>query len=286
MIKYIDTPTYLTDNPTATYADLMQNCVQSMLEEIFPNATTYFLDGNYPCVGIPLQGESTTSGKLHIRCSGSATTTVSTSTIGLEVYFGTQKIDPYLYAVTSSNYSGGKNSSQNPKSAGWVFSYVSITDGYCFGIKSQSSVSTLNCSSPIFVTRFKKGDSYVDGIFTNTASENTPFIVVINDDGNIRADTVYIQRSVTARQGLGQVFPLQMQDYKHDYLYFYSGQSNPSMKGSWFAGYELLRQDTYQNNIWYENAFTIDEQAFDAMVCSDGSYLGVCKKHIADNPNA
>ena len=51
------------------------------------------------------------------------------------------------------------------------------------------------------------------------------------------------------------------------------------MKGSWFAGYELLRQDAYQNNIWYENAFIIDNQAFDAMVCSDGAYLGICKKH-------
>lgn len=285
MIKYIDTPTYLAENTTATYADLMQNCVQPILEEIFTNSTTYFLDGNYPCIGIPLYSESTASGKLYIRCSGSASTTVSTSSIYLDVYIGTQKVAPYVYTVTPSNYSGGTNTSQNPKSAGWSVMYHSITDGYALGIKSQSSSSNTNGSTPIFVTKFKKGESYVDGIFSNNSSETLPFLVAINDDGAIRADQVAIQHSYTNRSGLGQVFPLQMQDYKHDYLYIYSANSNPSMKGSWFAGYDLLRQDTYQNNIWYENAFTIDNQAFDAMICSDGSYLGICKKHIPENPN-
>lgn len=279
MIKYIDTPTYLTENPTATYADLMQNCVQPILEELFPDATTYFLDGSNPCIGIPMYSETVASGKLYIRCSGNATTTVSTSSIYLDVYIGTQNLKPYTYTVTSSNYSGGTNTSQNPKSSGWSIIKQSITDGYTIGIKSQSGSANINGSTPIFVTKFKKGEAYVDGIFTNNASESTPFIVAINDDGNIRVDQMYIQRSYTARQGLGQVFPLQMQDYKHDYLYFYSADTNPSMKGSWFAGYELLRQDAYQNNIWYENAFTIDNQGFDAMVCSDGSYLGICKKH-------
>ena len=277
MIKYIDTPTYLTDNPTATYADLMQNCVQPILEEIFPDATTYFLDGSNPCVGIPLYSETVASGKLYIRCSGSATTTVSTSSIYLDVCIGAQRVRAWTYTVTSSDYSGG-NYSQNPKSAGWNVMYKPITDGYTLGIKDGSSAN-INGSTPIFVTKFKKGESYVDGIFSNYASDEAPFVVAINDNGAIRADLVAIQHSSTNRNGLGQVFPLQMQDYKHDYLYFYSANTNPSMKGSWFAGYELLRQDAYQNNIWYENAFTIDNQAFDAMVCSDGAYLGVCKKH-------
>ena len=286
-LVYIDTPAYLTENTSATYADLMQYCVKPALEEIFPDAVTYFLSGSNPCVGLPLFSETVSSNKLYLRCNKTATDTVTTSTMTIEVYLGGEDFDnAYQYSVSGGSYSGGNNSSQNPKTTGWYFKHITIDDGYCFGFKGGDPD---NGSTPYIVTKFKYGNSYIDGLVVPNASDTLPFKIGVYIDGALRSDTMSIQKSSTQRSGLGQVFPLQMQDYKHDYLYFYSG-ANTSLATAGMSDYDLLRQETYFNTVWKDSAFTIDEQGFDVMICTDNhtssySGIGFCKKHIAENPN-
>ena len=304
-----DTPTYLAENTSATYEDLMKYCILPQVQTVFPTAE--YMDKavgsyTYPAIKIPWS-DGTLDGKLYLIQRTAKTTTVGTSNLKLELSCddtvatdGTVDMRSFMAGVTSGYYSttypSGIKASQYPT----YMRVLKHDDGYNIGfIEFGSSYEMIACSVPYFITKFKKSDdSEVNGIISypfENGNSTAPAIINVNivDGGVMKSEKLYLAGPYSQsnnsywKSGVGVVYPLTTGAYTHETFYLYSGAYTTLSSGNIdnsSTTVNKLADEAYQTNMWISNAFTIGGQAFDAWLLSSVhttaiAGVGICRKH-------
>lgn len=300
---FIDTPAYISANggtSTVTAGDIFENCVLPVMKQKLSEECFYFekvinSSTKYPCIAIPKK-DGTCGKDLYLYLALNAGTAIGTNLQRLAIHSGGSGTGygAYQYNVSTGGSSGGStmNETQHLNQLGIVIRYIVENEFVAYGLLTASNAgfATIYVTANLFVTEVKD------------ANNNTvPYVMYMGSGNSFNGDLLIggspvdrnmnIQAPTTAVSGCALINKVEMGDYSNDKLYVVSSYYL-SIRGAWCiasSGYEnLLKQSEYQDTLWYENAFTVDEQSFDAWIGSNSSnnYPILCRKHIPDNPNA
>ena len=276
--------------------------------------------GSYPAIVIPwIDDQPTTdsSTALCFTCGGGAANT-NMSTSNTELKFCSLGYGNGTSPLLRTNYDAKclRNGQQyNGSRAGnWTngvyrFKFVIQTSGdMSIGYTYYSNTTdTVDISPRFFVSKIKKktDDSYCNCVWMSNHL-NTPHStsgtgqgvsqLYIEDNNHING--MFMFPAITAeffgnniggysRSNVGIVTAVDTGDYRHDSWYVYS-MIHSSMVGEWNTNLSLITDNTYKINPWYPNAFTINNQSYDALILGNEyqtSYTNffdcnLCRKHI------
>lgn len=305
-----DTPTYLAENSSATYEDLMKYCVLPQVQTVFPTAE--YMDKvsgsyTYPAIKIPW-ADGTLDGMLYLIQETAKTTAVGTSNLKLSLSCdntiesgGHTDMRSFMAIVATGSYSctypSGIKASQYP-------TYMRILkhdNGYNIGFSEMSSsYEFITCSVPYFITKFKKSDdTEVNGVISypfQNGNSTAPAMINVNivDNGAMKTERLYVAGPYSQsnnsywKTGEGVVYPLTTGAYTHETFYLYSGAYTTLSDGNIdnsSTTVNKLKDEAHQTDMWIPNAFTVGGQAFDAWLLSDVhtnalAGVGICRKHI------
>lgn len=283
---FIDTPTYISSNggtSTVTAGDIFENCVLPAMKRELSNECFYFekiinSSTKYPCIAIPKK-DGTCGEDLYLYLVQNVSTAIGTSYVKLAIHSdgsGTG-YGAYQYSVLTGGGTGGgsMNETRHLHELGIAIRYIVENEFVAYGLVSTSSSNFANMfiTANLFVTEVKDAnDNVVPYVMYMDTSNKINGKLLIGGSPNDR--TMNIQSPTTGVNGCALINKLEMGDYSNDNLYVVSSYYN-SIRGMWnieSSGYKrLLQQAEYQNTLWYENAFTVDGQSFDAWIGSDSS---------------
>ena len=295
---YIDTPTYISNNggaSTVTAGDIFENCVLPSMKHQLSEDCYYFekiINSNtsYPCIAIPKK-DGTCGEDLYLYLVQNVSTALGKNYVRLAIYSGGSGTgySAYQYNVSSGGGAGGStmNETQHLHEQGIEIRYIVENEFVAYGLltTSSSSFATIYVTANLFVTE------------VNDLNDNVvPYVMYMDSDkivGNLLIGgtsigrTMNIQSPTTEVNGSALINKVEMGDYSNDDLFVVSSHY-ASIRGAWSiesTGYkQLLQQSQYQNTLWYENAFTVDEQSFDAWIGSNSgnNYAILLRKHVSE----
>lgn len=294
---FIDTPTYISTNggtSTVTAGDIFENCVLPALQQELSEDCFYFekiinSSTKYPCIAIPKK-DGTCGEDLYLYLVQNVSSAIGTSYIRLAIYSdgsGTG-YGAYQYNVLSGGGAGGAtmNETRHLYELGLAIRYIVENEFVAYGLLSTSSsnFANMHMTANLFVTEVK-----------NINDNVVPYVMFMDDSNRVNGKlliggtpsnrTMNIQSPNTEVNGCALINKLEMGDYSNDNLYVVSSYY-VATRGMWSiesSGYKgLLQQSEYQDTLWYENAFTVDEQSFDAWIGSNSSsnYAILLRKHV------
>lgn len=289
----IDTPTYLAQNTSATWEDLVKECLKPAFQAEISNLC-YYVDipfsssVTYPALAIPWH-DGVVDGGLLIYFDKNKTSTVGTSTGYPHLGIGLNGLNTYGVRQDKDNsgYGGGNLTAYRLDQYKFTFRVVYYDDFQAIGIKDNAPVATSVISCPYFITSFNKGGNKVYGGFYTQAT-NSALSLYIYENGTASDYSFTPQQTRVARSGAGLATPINDGVISNDYFYIISG-NYISCRGAWSNVDEarlLLKDDTYKHNLFYKNALTINGQSFDAWLLSNSTtnnsnpFPIVCRKHI------
>lgn len=289
----IDTPTYLAQNTSATWEDLVKECLKPAFQAEISNLC-YYVDipysssVTYPALAIPWH-DGVVDGGLLIYFDKNKTSTVGTSTGYPHLGVGLNELKAYTVRQDkgSSTYSGGAISAYRLDQYKFTFRVVYFDDFQAIGIKENCPIASKVINCPCFITSFNKGGNKVYGGFC-TQYTNSALNLYIYENGTASDYSFTPQQTRVARSGAGLATPINDGVISNDYFYIISG-NYISCRGAWSNVDEailLLKDDTYKHNLFYKNALTINGQSFDAWLLSNNTINNsnpfpiVCRKHI------
>lgn len=275
-----DFGTYIANNPSNNIKQLVEDVLLPQVQSVFPNAYYYsFPYGSgttkYAFISVPWS-DGTIDDRLFIGINKDETATIPTGYTDLGLFYGVPNTINVGGVITNGNnylrYEG-------------ALRFLEYEGGYAVGWNSYSGRFRISCPALITQAKDNSGNLY-NCVLTTGGSGNTHQVTPhINVGGNIvdrRYSGIY---PASNTDGIGVLTPVDTGDYKIEGLYTYDFNYR-SLKGVWETDQTLLDDEEYTTNMWYKNAFTIDNQSFDAWLFSNhGSGVGLCRKHIPDNPN-
>ena len=295
---YIDTPTYISNNggtSTVTCGDIFENCVLPAMKSSLSDNCYYFekiinANTSYPCIAIPKK-DGTCGEDLYLYLSQNASSPIGTSYVRLTIHSdgsGTG-YSAYQYSMTTTGYTSGAtmNETRHIYELGIVIRYIVENEFVAYGLltTNSSAFEIMHVTANLFVTEVKDSNDNV-----------VPYVMYMDSDrfiGNLLIGgtpvgrTMNIQSPTTEVTGCSLINKIEMGDYSSDELFVVSSRYI-STRGVWSiesSGYkQLLPQIQYQDTLWYENAFTIDNQSFDAWIGSNSvnNYAILLRKHVPD----
>lgn len=316
-ILKFDTITYLTANPNATFGDVFQNVLLPKVQEVFPTARYEEMPTGskvVPCILLPW-ADGTIDGNLFIWASWttSASSVIGTSNLNVELGVinsvestGFTDMRCFVAMVGETSRQATYPSGLKPTDYNTYMRVLKHDDGYNIGIAQwKNSDNFVTCSMPYFITRFKKGDDLVNGVISypfNNGNSTVPSIIDVGiaENGAMNSQRIYLQSPYAVsnnnywKAGEGLVNKLSTGAYTHPTFYMFSG-AYTSLSANTISNsntnIDRLRNSEFEDNMWIDNAFTIDGESFDAWLLSDVhtnaiAGVGFCRKHIPDNPNA
>ena len=289
----IDTPTYLAENPNATWEDLVKDCLKPAFQAEISNLC-YYVDipfsssVTYPALAIPWH-DGVVDGGLVIYFNKDKTSTIGTSTGYPHLGIGLNELNAYTVRQDKSGttYGGGNITAYRLDQYKFTFRVVYFDDFQAIGIKDKAPIDSTVINCPYFITSFNKGGNTVYGGFV-TQLTNSSLNLYIYENGTASDYSFMPQQTKVARSGAGLATPINDGVISNDYFYIISG-NYISCRGAWSNADEarlLLRDDTYKHNLFYKNALTINGQSFDVWLLSNNTtstsnpFPIVCRKHI------
>lgn len=296
---FIDTPTYISTNggtSTVTAGDIFENCVLPAMKRELSNECFYFekvinANTSYPCIAIPKK-DGTCGEDLYLYLALNVSTAIGTNYQRLAIYSGGSGTGygAYQYSVATGGGTSGTtmNESRHLHEQGIAIRYIVEDEFVAYGLFTTSSSNFANIfiTANLFVTEVKDlNDNVVPYVMYMDTSNRVNGNLLIG--GTPSGRTMNIQSPNTEVNGCALINKLEMGDYSNDNLYVVSSYY-ASIRGMWSiesSGYKgLLQQSEYQDTLWYENAFTVDGQSFDAWIGSDSSNTNaiLLRKHVLE----
>lgn len=271
-----DFGTYITDNPTNTVKQLVEDVLLPQVQTVFPNAYYYSFqfgtDGNtkHAFISIPW-ADGTIDDRLFIGIRANETSTIPTGYTNFGLFYGVPSTTNEGGVITNGNsylrYEG-------------ALRFLEYEGGYAVGWNSYSNRNAIACPALVTQAKDNSGNMYNCVLTSGSSGFSHHIQPYINVGGNMvdrRYGGVYPSSNL---DGVGVLTPVDTGDYKIEGLYTYDFYYR-SLKGVWETDRSLLNDEAYRTNMWYENAFTIDGQTFDAWLFFDqGSGVGLCRKHV------
>lgn len=299
----IDVATFLTENPSATYQELMRDCICAGLQEDFNEDCEYtevpYSNVNYPAIRIPWHdGNTTNMPILVLRNDATATVTSSTKTI----VFHTSELGNTTSDITvdCGAYGAGSSSSlQISTSTGKLFvGAVREDDMMHIGFwPASSSANPNSVYMHTIMTKMKdrRTDTYKHALI---ASKLDDVRDVYHDYVKImvEGETAWTQwypstisnndpsTDAQRRSGIALISPIDIGTHYHETLHVYPRSCN-SLYGEWDTNTSFYTTTPEQQ--WYENAFVVDGISWDvkrysANGSSGGYAFSFCKKHVLE----
>lgn len=270
-----DFGTYITDNPSNTVKQLVEDVLLPQVQTVFPNAYYYSFPWGtggtkYAFISIPWS-DGTIDDRLFIGIDKDETATIPTGYTTLGLFYGVPNTTNVGSVISNGNnylrYEG-------------AFRFLEYEGGYAVGWSNYSSRNAIPCRALVTQAKDNHGNLYNCVLSSGGSGTSHRIQPRIDVGGNI-VDRGYSGIYPASNlDGVGVLTPVDTGDYKIDGLYTYDFYYR-SLKGVWETDQSLLNDETYTYNMWYKNAFTIDEQSFDAWVLfNNGAGVGLCRKHV------
>lgn len=294
---YIDTPTYVSEHGgtgTVTFGDLFENCIVPAMKEYLSPDCFYFTIANgstlYPCVSIPYK-DGTCDESFYFIVRQSINDTIGTTYKTCAVECGGNAVGgfQYSYHINSSSSSGGNmNSTRKLAETGIAIRYICENEFVAYGMLffSSSPITTWRITTPLIVTEMSDGAPY---IFSTGGSTNYSRLNGYIVSGGAISRQFYPVSPGTKLTGCAILNKLDFGDYSNSDLYITTTLYS-SLVGTWCTDNQrsLIISDDYKYSLWYENAFTINNQSFDVWIGSGNTYSSsssvdkyalICRKH-------
>lgn len=296
----VNTPVYLNNNPSATWEDLVKECILPVFKERISSHCVYkdYAYGQsttYPAITIPWH-DDTIDGGLFVYINRNKSDTCGTNQAHPTLSIGGKELGMNFMvkqSTTGSGYSGGSLSNYRMDQYKFIVRILYYTDFMAIGMKDGNSDGVV-INAPVIITTLKKGEDVQHAGFIASSSDYA-YVKVTLWNG-VSGTERYIQPqqfyntsgSGYGYSGVGLAVPLYDGEIKSDYFYIMSGRYS-SCRGSWSNpdSWKLLLIDgQYSNNLWYKNAFVINGQSFDVFMGTSNSinnsnnYAMILRKHI------
>lgn len=295
----VNTPVYLNNNPSATWEDLVKECILPVFKEKISShcAYTEYNPGSYtyPAITIPWH-DDTIDGGLFVYINRNKSDTCGTTQAHPTLSIGGKDLLMSFVvrkSTTGAGYGGGSWTNYHMDQYKFIVRILYYTNFMAIGMKEGSSDGYV-INAPVIITTLKKGEDVQHaGLYTSNSSDAMVAIILWN---GVSGTERYIQPqqfynssgSGYSCSGVGLAVPLYDGEIKSDYFYIMSGRYS-SCRGSWSNANnwkELLIDGQYSNNLWYKNAFVINGQSFDVFMGTSNSinnsnnYAMILRKHI------
>lgn len=291
----VNTPVYLNNNPSATWEDLVKQCILPVFKEKISSHCVYkdyaySQSATYPAISIPWHND-TIDGGLFIYINRNKSDTCGTIQAHPTLCVGDKEISMNYMARKSTGGSGaGSLSNYRMDQYKFTVRILYYTDFMALGIKDGNSD---NCviNTNVIATTFKKGDETLNGVFKSNSSSDygDVNIVLYNGSGGIERSVRPQGPRTVGVEGCGLAVPLYDGEVKSDYFYLMCGLYK-SCRGPWSnidtAMSLMFSDNNYSNNLFYKNAFVINGQSFDVFmglsntISDSNRYPMILRKHI------
>jgi hypothetical protein len=301
----IDVKAFLTENPSATYQELMRDCICAGLQANFNEDCEYteipYSNVNYPAIRIPWHDGSTTNMPiLVLRNDATAAVTSSSKTI----VFHTSELGNSTYDITveCGSYGAGSGGSlQISTSVGKIFvGAVKENDMMHIGFYAGSTSANPNSVyMHTIMTKMKdrRTDTYKHALIASYLSDVRDVYydyVKIMIEGEATWTYWYpstisnhdpSSSSSLRMNGIALISPIDIGTHYHETLHVYP-RSCGTLYGEWDTNTSFYASTPEKP--WYENAFVVDGVSWDvkrhsANGSSGGYAFSFCKKHVDTN---
>ena len=288
----VDTPTWLASHTTATYEDLVKECILPRFKSEVSNLCRYVdiaysENLTYPAIALPWH-DGVVDDTLTIYIPTNKTTVVGSTQTYPHLGVATNELKSYMVAQSrnSTTYGGGLETTYRMDTYNFAVRMISCNDFLAIGIKHSVNLASVEINAPYILTSFEKNNETIrGGIVTDYVSNPTLSRVTIYLSNG---DTSYFYPQQTGgdKSGVAIASPIDLGNLKSDYFYIVPSLYT-SCNGEWNNSNQryLLQRAEYNNDLWYKNAFTINGQSFDVWIITNNNtstnnrYAMICRKH-------
>ena len=298
----IDVATFLTENPSATYRELMRNCICAGLQENFNTDCEYtevpYSNVYYPAIRIPWHDGSTTNMPILI-LKNDATATITSS--NKSIAFHTSELGSTQYDINVEYGSCGIGTSNLISSSTGKLCVGAVKEDDMMHIGFFSASSSQNPTSVYMHTimtkmKDRRTDTYKHALISSYLDDVRD---VYHDYVKImiEGETVWtkwypstisntdLNSGGLRRTGMALISPVDIGIYYHETLYIYP-RTCSTLFGEWDTNTSFYTSTPEQP--WYENAFVVDGVSWDVKRhstngSSGGFAFSFCKKHVDAN---
>ena len=293
----VDVPTFVTENggsSSVTFEDIIKNCILPAFKENVSEDCYYFDDvrisSTYACIALPYFNDAP-DGCFRLSTFDNKTNTIGTSSRNFQFTVGTHGTGtssplgtPTTYAVSNST-TATCSSIETPLQYNKILKFKFVRYEDCnllscciisYGVGSQPYY----LGAPFLLTEMEKNNgTKINAAFTINSTQCIKLSLIENgSDDNL---SFYINGISSSRNGYGVINKFDIGYCKSDF-YLVSGYYT-SFTGNWTNANQIstyLKDNEKQFNHWYDNAFVVNEQSFDAYYGSFGTnYVILCRKH-------
>lgn len=297
----IDMAGYLTEHSTATYRELMRDCICEQLKEDF-NADCEYTEvvstnQNYPTIQIPWYDGSVTNMPILV-LRKNATDTVSNASGSFSIQFHTGAMGSASYDLVDyyGTKTGGNTSlSINPFQNKFIVGAIRESDmmhiGFYVEGTSSSSAQVTSVIMGTIMTKMKERGTDTDkhaiiSPYTYTDMYRNYVRVAIEDEGTFMqwyaSNFAMAGGSESIKSGIALISPIDIGKYYCENLYVYP-RTCSSLRGDWDTDTSFY--DTTPEDAWYEEAFVVDGVPWDVKRYSSRGFsygFSICKKHVLE----
>lgn len=292
-----------------TWSDWWTNCVLASFKEVWDGFNEYF-DGEYLTIPLPtsINKENVTSlTNPYIRCYIHGLTNINKS-----ISSTSDSSSQDFNAIRLPNNHGQQNSSHGIINGVEYPKYIAISKYFYYkscDLYIRMTVKDSDITYGLFeigdgldINSIFIGPSLISTtVFDKTTSEpydcvlmpgenstdNSFFNIYINNAGYIDYKRYVIggASKITPMNSYARIEKLLFKDYESN-IYLYNSASYPSLNGEW-NDVSILSSESYLENPWYENAFVLNSESYDTVICLQ-SWVGsntieigarLCRKH-------
>lgn len=300
----IDVKTFLTENPSATYQELMRDCICAGLKADFNEDCEYtevpYSNVYYPAIRIPWHDGSTTNMPILV-LRNDATAAITSSSKSIAFHTSELGNTQYDINVECGSYGAGSGGSlQISTSTGKLFvGAVRENDMMHIGFwPASASANPNSVYMHTIMTKMKdrRTDTYKHALIASYLSDVRDVYydyVKIMIEGETEwtkwypstiSNTDPSSLNTQRRSGIALISPVDIGTHYHETLYVYP-RTCSTLYGTWDTNTSFYA--TTPEQPWYENAFVVDDVSWDVKRHSSnntGGYsFSFCKKHIDTN---
>lgn len=297
----VDVPTFVIENggtSVVTIEDIIKNCILPAFKENVSEDCYYFDDvrsssNTYACIALPYYNDAP-DGCFRLSTFDNKTSTIGTSqrnfqfTVGVHGSGSSSPLGGLTTYVMSNSSAATCSGMETPLQYNKILKFKFIRYEECnllacCMVNYSTSSQPYYLGAPYLLTEMEKNDgTKINAVFTiNTTDAIRLSLIENGSDDNFN---FYVSGVSASRSGYGVINKFDI-GYCKSNLYLANGHY-ASFTGNWTNAYQIaiyLKDNEKQFNHWYDNAFVIDGQSFDAYYGSFNSYTVIlCRKHVEE----
>lgn len=294
----IDTATFFTENPTATYRELMRDCICAGLQADFNSDCEYteipYSSIYYPAIKIPWHDGSTTDMPILV-LRNDATATVTSSSKNIVFHTAELANTQYDINVEYGAYGLGAGSQLQISTSTGKFVVGAIKESDMMHIGFWAASASQNPTSVYMHTIMTKmkdrhTDTYKHALISSQLDDvryvNYDYVKIMIEGEHTWTEWYpstlsNMSGDSSRRNNMALISPVDIGTHYHESLYVYPRTCN-TLYGEWDTDTSFYA--TTPQQAWYENAFVVGGDSWDvkrhsASGSSGGFAFSFCKKH-------